>query len=353
MIYVIISLNPDEKDLIWILFGKVIKVIDSRTFQEELARNGLKKIKNQQSMLKLILLSMFFQLKLSDVYNQVKNKPKLLKFLNIKELQNLKQIRELYSRYEEKNYLELALKTINKLNFNQIRNIKTIIIDSTSIPLDLKFNGRYLSKQSLLNKDYKRCFSTNNGHYAGFKMTLAIDYNSCKPLAILIHQGCPNDAKIFDDMLFELKRRNILKKGQLILADRGFYSLENYLIGINNYKIVPLLFPKKKPSLITLIERIQNPLDYFDEKKDDTGIYEYLKQKLFNLLPKWEDFRRMRWKIEEFFKFMKTNLKLNNIHAYTMKSVYKHVYLNVLLIGMIISKGYREIKEIRKLINFT
>ena len=54
----------------------------------------------------------------------------------------------------------------------------------------------------LLTKDYKRCFSTSIGHYAGFKMTLAIEQRTCKPLAILMHQGCPNDTKVFDDMLF-------------------------------------------------------------------------------------------------------------------------------------------------------
>jgi len=349
----IIPLNPDEKDPIWILFGKVIKVIDSRFFQEEQARNGLKSDKNFQSMFKIILLSIFFQLDVSDVHNQLNNKSKLLKFLNIQELQSLKQIRELYSRYDEVKYLELTLKTLNKLNFKRIKNIKKIIIDSTSITLDLKFNGKYLTKQKLLTKDYKRCYSTNNGHYAGFKMTLAIEYKTCKPLAIVIHQGCPNDTKVFDDILFELKRRGILKKGQLILADKGFYSLENYLIGINKYKIIPLLFPKKKPSLITLIERIQNPLEYFTEEKYRTKIYEHLRQRLFNLLPKWEDFRRMRWKIEEFFKFMKVELKLTNIHAYTKKSIYKHVYLNVLLIGIMISKGYSEIEEIIKLVDFT
>jgi IS4 transposase len=176
---------------------------------------------------------------------------------------------------------------------------------------------------------------------------------SCRPLAILIHPGSPHDTKIFDNILFELKRRRILKKWHLILADRGFYSLENYSIGINKYKIVPCIFPKKKPSLITLIERIQNPIDYYTEKKYKNQIYIDLKQKLFNLLPKWEDYRRKRWKIEEFFKFLKIELKLKKIHAYTERSVYKHVYLNVLLIGMMINAGYREIEEITKLVNFT
>jgi len=40
-----IPLNPDSKDPVWTLFGKVIKLIDSRNFQQELARNGLQSIK--------------------------------------------------------------------------------------------------------------------------------------------------------------------------------------------------------------------------------------------------------------------------------------------------------------------
>ena len=110
----------------------------------------------------------------------------------------------------------------------------------------------------LLSKDYKRCYSTNVGHYAGFKVTIAIEQRTSKPLAILMHEGCPNDSKVFDDMLFELQKRRILRIGQLILADRGFYSLNNYLIGLNKYKIIPLTFniPKEK----TLFNHINNEI---------------------------------------------------------------------------------------------
>jgi len=44
MIKMNIPLNPDSKDLIWALFGKVIKLIDSRNFQQELAINRLHSI---------------------------------------------------------------------------------------------------------------------------------------------------------------------------------------------------------------------------------------------------------------------------------------------------------------------
>ena len=210
-------MNPDKKDPVWKLFSKLLKVIDSDSFKEELSRNDLTSIKKHQMMLKIVLLGMFFQLDVSYVHDQVENHVKLRKFLGIDELLSLKQIREIYHRKEESKYLELCLKTLNKMQFKNIRNVKTIMFDSTSITLDLKFNGKYLSKQELLTKDYKRAYSTNEGHYAGFKMTLAIEERSCKPLAILIHPGSPNDTKIFNDMLQELKRRKILKKWQLIL----------------------------------------------------------------------------------------------------------------------------------------
>ena len=150
----------------------------------------------------------------------------------------------------------------------------------------------------------------------------------------------------------ELKKRRILLKGQIVICDKGFYSRENYLIGINTYKIVPLLFHKKKPSILTLMDRIQHPLDYFTPKTYGSKIYVYLRDKLFNLLPKWETFRRKRWKIEKTFEFLKEELKLKHIHAYKKRSVHKHLYLNVLLMGMMISIGYMEIERIKTLLNF-
>jgi hypothetical protein len=38
-------------------------------------------------------------------------------------------------------------------------------------------------------------------------MTIAMDQKTCKPLAILVHEGSLHDSKIFDEILFELKKR--------------------------------------------------------------------------------------------------------------------------------------------------
>ena len=112
-------------------------------------------------------------------------------------------------------------------------------------------------------------------------MTLTVEYETLRPLSLLIHPGSPNDAKIFDEMLFELKRRRLIRKGQLIIADKGFYSARNYLIGINKYKIVPLVFPRKKPTLKLLKDKINYPLDYFDYKNKSGAIYKKLRERLF------------------------------------------------------------------------
>jgi hypothetical protein len=54
-------------------------------------------------------------------------------------------------------------------------------------------------------------------------------------------------------MLFELKKKTNIENRALILADRGFYSLNNYLTGyIINIKLFLALFLKKKPSLINV-----------------------------------------------------------------------------------------------------
>lgn len=348
-----IPLNPDSKDPVWTLFSKVIKLIDSRNFKQELARNGLQSLKRHQTMLKMVLMASYFDLNVSHVHHEVKNRRKLQKFLNIKELLTLKQVREVYSRKNESKYLEMVLKTLNKLQFKKIRRIKTILIDSTALIIDLKFNGKYLSKQTCLDKDYKRGFSTSKGHYAGFQMTLAVEYETLRPLAIIIHPGSPNDAKIFDEILFELKNRRLLRNKQLIITDKGFYSKKNYLIGINKYKIVPLIFPRKKPTIETLKARLTYPLEYYNQINRQKSLYKKLRERLFELLSKWELFRRTRWKIEKIFQFLKENLGLRQIHAYTKRSVYKKAYLNVLLMGILISEGYNEIQEITKLINFT
>ena len=74
-----------------------------------------------------------------------------------------------------------------------------------------------------------------------------------------------------------------------------------------------------------------------------------LKHELFKRLDKWEKFKPIRGKIEDFFKLLKQGLNLRQIHKYTPKSVAKTVYLNVFLGALIISQGFYSKTAIQQL----
>lgn len=99
-------------------------------------------------------------------------------------------------------------------------------------------------KNILEKLNLKWSHSTTKGTFIGFKVTVVINKATLIPVSVLIHSGAPNDAKIFDEVLKELRRRRIIKDKDIILCDRGYFSYKNYQIGINKYKIIPVIFPK-------------------------------------------------------------------------------------------------------------
>jgi hypothetical protein len=72
---------------------------------------------------------------------------------------------------------------------------------------------------------------------------VALDYRAMQPLAFLIHSGS-NDAPIFDQILKELKNRRLIRNGDTLIFDKGYYSYNNYVNGILHYKIIPIIFLK-------------------------------------------------------------------------------------------------------------
>ncbi|MHC1635684.1 MAG: hypothetical protein ACXQTS_03550 [Candidatus Methanospirareceae archaeon] len=64
----------------------------------------------------------------------------------------------------------------------------------------------------------------SKGYYIGYKLSLAIEHPSLRPVAFLLHQGSPNDAKIYEKILEELRRKRIARNGDT--------SLHVLLIGI-------------------------------------------------------------------------------------------------------------------------
>jgi hypothetical protein len=253
-----------------------------------------------------------------------------------------------YSDPEANNFLEIRLKTINKLLFTK-KNVNNIIIDSTDLQLDLKNQGKYFSKEFLKNRDYKRAYSHCKGHYAGFKLISAIEYETGKVLAILIHPKCPNDEKIFDEMMKELKKRHILHFSQKIYCDRGFTSFNNIFIGINKYKVISILFLKKNINIETIISKLEDLLEVFKKTGIDVKLhnkFKLLRKVTIESLSKWKGFRRLRWRIEKIYTFLKLELKLDKVHTYSSKSIEKNVYVNVLLANLLFKYSGSDTDEI-------
>ena len=138
---------------------------------------------------------------------------------------------------------------------------------------------------------------------------MVLDEKTLCPVSILIHSGTPNDSKLFEPTLKELKRRRIIKNKDIILFDRGYYSYKNYEIGVNEYGIVPVIFPKSTFKMERLDGRLSYPIDVFDKKSDiheNKKLFKEIKCILLDKLTNWEDLKPIRGIIEDFFKVAKS-----------------------------------------------
>ena len=172
------------------------------------------------------------------------------------------------------------------------------------------------------------------------------------PVAILIHSGAPRDTKIYTEIMENLQKRRIIRKGGTIIFDRGYYKYENYQIGISKYKIVPLIFPKEKFKLQKLKDKLTYPLRVFKDKKTETKskkLYKRLKKILLQKIENWKRYKPVRGKIEDFFKLCKSGLGLKKLHKYTPDSAKKTTIITVLLAGLITTQGYNSKTALQKL----
>ncbi len=344
-----IPLIYDEKDPKWILLLNIFKIIDSRKIHQEFARNGLKPVKRSVIVFKVVLLSMFFAIDVSYVVKELERSYQLRKSLGFENLLNEGQIYEFLSRFDQKQILEFVIKTLNK-EFKQIkRGKKTILIDGTDIQVDMNWNKQNYTAKFLKQKGLHWAKSESKGFYIGFKLTLALDYNTGQPLIMLIHEGSKHDSELFNEIMKELRKRRIIRKKDMIIADKGYISFNNYIDGILRYKIVPLIFPKENMKINKILSRFNYPLEFFKIKNRKEDIYKYLVSKFKKLITHWKKFKKIRGKIEDFFKLTKKGLKNNKFHKYTRESVAKTSYLLVLLTGLIITQKYNDSKSIQKL----
>ena len=102
------------------------------------------------------------------------------------------------------------------------------------------------SKERLSKRNIKWSYFSFKCYYIGYKVTVVHKKNSLTFVLILIHKGVPHDTKIYKEILKNLKQSRIICLLDMLLFDKRYFSYENYKIGIINYRIISLIFPREK-----------------------------------------------------------------------------------------------------------
>ena len=340
----------DEKDPKWMLLGKILAIVSSRRVKQEMAKYGIAPVNMAGVMLKVVLIAMFFGLDISYVVEELNNRIELRRFAKMCEIPETKKIYRFASRFSEKQFVGLISGTLSAICVKRGRN-GVILVDSTDISLDLNWLRKKIKKADLEEKEFKWGYSSSKGYYIGYKLTLAIEYPSLRPVAFLLHQGSPSDAKIYENILEELKRRRIARNGDKIIFDRGYYSYKNYVLGISKFKIDPGIFPRKNLKKGKLRGMLTYPLSIFNRPypEKEKKFFNRLAKDLINILDNWKEYRPIRGMIEDIFKLAKDAFSLRKLHRYTERSVGKIICLNVLLVGVVVSLGFNSKGELQRM----
>jgi hypothetical protein len=346
-------LIPDTQDVKWLLLNLILELLRSRRGQQIVAKHGISPAKKAYQYLAILILSFFFSNEISYTVLEISNRANLQEFLKITTVPKASDVYRFISSCKPEKITSMTFDLLNLACSHKNRSQrKTIIIDSTAISVDVNWFRKTYTKKSLENLPYKWAYSRSKKYYIGMKLTLAIDKKTLRPLAFILHPGCPSDSVIFSEILENLKKRRILRKMDKILLDRGYYSYANYAVAIQKYKVIPLIIPKKGFSLAKLEKLVPVSLFWFGTKEG--------KEKITQLTDIMREFKREikdteklameRGIIELVFKCAKAILSFDELHKYTAKSLEKAIALNVLLLGLIITWKVRGEKDLQMLI---
>lgn len=347
------SLNSSKRDPKNRLLLKVFKSIESKTAKKVYARNGIKNSKMMIVCIKILFISMYYSYDISKVIEELKRDKKLNKLFGIGiEIDNPGKVYEYMARYNPKQYINIVNSLLKTVNKPRKRGINTFLVDATGIACDINTVRKYIGPEKLKELKLKWGYSTTKGSFIGFKATMTLDKDTLTPLSILIHPGAPNDTKVFDEVISELKRRRIIKNKDRIILDRGYCSKANYELAINKYHVVPLIFPKSTIKIEDLENSLSYPLTIYSKTKnleEEKKLIKYLAKVLIKTLKEWNELKPVRGLIEDFFKVGKMAFGLGKFHVYTEKSIIKHVYLCFLLTTLVIEQGYKSKKKMQQL----
>jgi hypothetical protein len=342
----------DLEDEKWFLLKQIMDQSTSRPVKQAMSRRGIVPIDKAGLILRILFLSMFFSTDISFVVSELEKRSDLRRFVRADYIPSISSIYQFISVFEENQFLFLVSDVLNSCcpKSNRRKN-RTLIIDGSAITLDINSFRKKFRKVDLETKDYRWGFSNTHGYYLGFKLTLVIDYPSLVPLCILLHSGSPHDSGIFNEIMEELKNRRIIRVGDKVVLDKGYFSSKNYQIGVLRYKIIPIIFPRNNYKITKAFSRICYPLGVYSrhDGKKIKDIYKRLVSRLKFEMDRWTEYIPIRSHIENLFKLAKNSVSHQKIHRYSRPSVVKFVSINVLLVGMIILNGFSSKEQLQRI----
>jgi len=345
-------LIPIKEDFKWRLLLDILNIFDLRSTKQKLSQYEILPLEKSIPALKTVLTSMYFRLEISYVVRELKDKKKLRKFMKIKSVPSEDEVYCIMSSFDPEQFISFVIGLLNNVCSRRKRGLSQIIIDSTDIDLDLNWFKRKISKKMLENRDFKWGHSTHRGYFIGMKLSLALEYPSLKPLAFIINEANVSEYTVYPQILEELHRRRKIRAGDILYFDKGYYSYENYVIGIAKFKIVPVIFPKINCNFNKLFDMLSYPLNIFDSKRNtekEKKLYKKLVAKFKSLIDNWGGLRPIRSFIEDVFKVAKKACNMENLHRYTMRSVKKYCSLAVFLTGAVIAFSISDRKMLQSL----
>ena len=114
-----------------------------------------------------------------------------------------------------------------------------------------------------------------------------------QPIAMLLHEGTPNDAKIFDEIMNDMKTRRIIRRGDDVFFDKGYFSKENYQIALTKYETTLLIFPRGKDPVKSISNSFSYFLEVFKDNSKDKEFYKVLAEKIIEKLKNWKKYKRI------------------------------------------------------------
>jgi len=342
----------DPKDPKWFLLQQILALVSSRRTKQECSKRGINPVGSAEESIKIVLVAMFFSVDCAFVVQEMQDRRKLRRFMGIMEVPSIDTIYRFLSKCDEIQFVSLISGILNSCRTpRRKRGITTFLIDATAVALDLNWIRKTYSKAQLKKREFKWGYSPSHGHYIGYKLTLVIEYPALHPVCILLHPGSPHDSVLYKEVMSELKRRRITRIGDLVVFDKGYYSYDNYVRGIFEFNVVPLIFSKKNFSLNKLQKKLNYPIWIFGRSDTRQLMYRFrsLAIRLINHLRDVTQFMEKRSLIEDVFKAAKNAFSLRKIHKYTTRSVTKTVCFNVLLLGLVISLGFDKKVDLQRL----